>query len=42
MAYNLRRQGDLTTLDYAKLRQVDDFQYLGSWKDQTTKDLEIR
>ena len=22
MAYNLRRQGDLTTLDYAKLRQV--------------------
>ena len=42
MAYNLRRQGDLTTLDCAKLRQVDDFQYLGSWKDQTTKDLEIR
>ena len=42
MAYNLRRQRDLTTLDYAKLSQVDDFQYLGSWKDQTTKDLEIR
>ena len=42
MAYNLRGQGDLTGLNYAKLRQVDYFQYLGSWIDQTKKDLEIR
>ena len=42
MAYNLRGQGDLTGLNYAKLRQADYFQYLGSWIDQTKKDLEIR
>ena len=40
MAYNLWQQGDLTTLDNSKLRQVDDFKYLGSWIDQTKKDLE--
>ena len=34
-------QGDLTTLGNSKLRQVDDFKYLGSWIDQKKKDIEI-
>ena len=42
LAYNLRQQGNLTTLDNSKLRKVDDFKYLSSWMDQTKKDLEIR
>ena len=42
LAYNLRQQGNLTTLDNSKLRKVDDFKYLSSWIDQTKKDLEIR
>ena len=33
MAYNLRQQGDLTTLDNSMLRQVDDFNYVGFWID---------
>ena len=41
LAYNLRQQGNLTTLDNSKLRKVDDFKYLSSWIDQTKKDLEI-
>ena len=42
LAYNLRQQGNLTTLDNSKLRKVNDFKYLSSWIDQTKKDLEIR
>ena len=41
MAYNLRQKGDLATLDNSKLRQVDDFKYLGSWIDQTKKYVEF-
>ena len=33
MAYNLQQQGDLTTPDNSKLRQVDDFKYVGFWID---------
>ena len=35
------QQGDLTTQGISKLRQVDDFKYLGSWIDQKKKDIEI-
>ena len=41
-ANNLRRQGRPYYPTYVKLRQVDDFQYLGYWIDQTKKDLEIQ
>lgn len=41
MAYNLRQKGDHTTLDDSKLRQVNDFKYLGSWIDQTKKYVEF-
>ena len=33
MAYNLQQQGDLTTQDNSKLRQMDDFKYVGFWID---------
>jgi len=41
MASSLRQQGDLATLDNSKLKQVDDFYYLGARLVQTKKDLEI-
>ncbi|XP_030837131.1 uncharacterized protein LOC115922362 [Strongylocentrotus purpuratus] len=41
MMYNLR-EGDICTADRTKLKQVQDFQYLGSWVDQSKQDLIIR
>ena len=35
MACTLRQQGDLATLDNSKMKQVDDFPYLGAWLDPT-------
>lgn len=35
MVDNLWQHGDITTLYNSKLKQMDDFQYLGSWIDQT-------
>ena len=41
MMYNLR-EGEICTADRTKLKQVQDFQYLGSWVDQSKQDLNIR
>ena len=40
MTYNV--DGVLNTLDNKQLKNVDDFQYLGSWIDRSSRDIEIR
>ena len=41
MSYNVP-QGDLQTLNGSALEEVDDFQYLEAWADETGKDIEVR
>ena len=41
MLYNIR-EGEICTADRTKLKQVQNFQYLGSWVDQSKQDLNIR
>ena len=41
MSYN-QPDGDIITLEGNKLKQVDDFKYLGSWIQSSKRDMEIR
>ena len=41
MSYN-QPEGDLITLKGNKLKQVEDFVYLGSWVNSSKKDIEVR
>ena len=41
MSYNVP-QGDLRTLNRSALENVEDFQYLGAWVDESGKDIEVR
>ncbi|KAK2561469.1 hypothetical protein P5673_015438 [Acropora cervicornis] len=41
MLYN-QAEGDLVTLEGNKLKQVDNFKYLGSWIQSSEKDMNIR
>ena len=41
MPYN-QQEGDLITLKGGKLKQVEDFLYLGSWVDSSKKDIDVR
>ena len=42
MAYNISDNTTLSTKDGSHLEQVNDFQYLGSWVDESEKDFQIR
>ena len=42
MAYNIEEELELKLLDGTKLKEVNDFKYLGSWVDSTEEDIRIR
>ena len=42
MAYNIDEEQELTLLDGTKLKEVNDFKYLGSWVVSTVEDIRIR
>ena len=42
MAYNIKEDVTLVTKTGSHLEQVKDFQYLGSWVDESEKDFKIR
>ena len=42
MAYNIKEDVTLVTKTGSHLEQVNDFQYLGSWVDESEKDFKIR
>ncbi len=42
MAYNQGKYINITARDGSKLKQVDDFQYLGAWIDNIDADIQIR
>ena len=41
MAYNIEEEIELKLLDGTKLKEVNDFTYLGSWVDSTEEDVRI-
>ena len=42
MAYNIEEELELKLLDGTKMKEVNDFKYLGSWVDSTEEDIRIR
>ena len=42
MAYNIKTDVALSTIEGSQLDQVQDFQYLGSWVDESEKDFHVR